>query len=72
MKSLGDFTDKEVQQVINRIEPIILYSLYQTKPELRDDLKQHLYELSLNTLKKVKFKEANSLFLYSQGDNSEK
>lgn len=72
MKSSGNFTDKEVQQVIIKIEPIVLYSLYQTKPELRDDLKQHLYELSLNTLKKVKFKEANSLFLYSQEDNSAK
>ncbi|MFJ7734495.1 hypothetical protein ACIQXF_21845 [Lysinibacillus sp. NPDC097231] len=69
MKKIGDFTEKEVLQVINKIEPIIRYSLIQTKPELRDDLKQHLYELSLNTLKKVKFKEPNSLFLYSKGDN---
>ncbi|HCG4536000.1 TPA: hypothetical protein NJY08_004850 [Salmonella enterica subsp. enterica serovar Typhi str. AG3] len=69
MSRIGDFTEKEVQQLIQKLEPIIYYSLFQTKPELRDELKQHLYESSLNTLKKVKFNKLNSLFIYSEEDN---
>lgn len=69
MNQTGDFTEKEIQQLIKKIEPIIYYSLFQTKPELRDDLKQHLYELSLNTLKNVRFKEPKSLFCTNEEEH---
>ena len=62
MSQTGTFTEIEIQQLIKKIEPIICYSLFQTKPEFRDDLKQHLYELSLSTLTSVQFKEPESLF----------
>ena len=62
LSQTGTFTEMEIQQLIKKIEPIICYSLSQTKPELRDDLKQHLYELSLNTLISVQFKNPESLF----------
>ncbi|MFY3791619.1 hypothetical protein ACOQFO_07965 [Ureibacillus sp. MALMAid1270] len=66
MKRIGEFNEKEIQQLIQKIEPLICYSLIQTKPEFRDDLKQHLYESSLMTLKKVRFREPQSLFIKSR------
>lgn len=50
----------EIIQVIKRMEPVISYSSLQTRMENRDDLKQHLYEVTIKTLK--------IRFLYNQKD----
>ena len=52
----------EVVQVLQRIEPVITYSLRQTKVENRDDLKQHLYEVTIKTLKNTNFAQPKGLF----------
>ena len=52
----------EVVQVLQRIEPVITYSLQQTTMENRDDLKQHLYEVTIKTLKNTKFAQPKGLF----------
>jgi len=70
LSQTGTFTTVEIQQLLKKVEPIICYSLFQTKPELRDDLKQHLYELSLSTLTSVQFKEPESLFCTTEVEHS--
>lgn len=52
----------EVVQVLQRIEPVITYSLLQTRMENRDDLKQHLYEVTIKTLKHTDFGQPKGLF----------
>ena len=52
----------EVVQVLQRIEPVITYSLQQTTMENRDDLKQHLYEVTIKTIKNTKFAQPKGLF----------
>lgn len=52
----------EVVQVLQRIEPVIKYSLLQTRMENRDDLKQHLYEVSIKILKNTNFAQPKGLF----------
>ena len=52
----------EVVQVLQRIEPVITYSLRQTTRENRDDLKQHLYEVTIKTLKDTEFEKPKGLF----------
>lgn len=52
----------EVALVLERIEPIITYSLQQTAKENRDDLKQHLYEVAIKTLKNTEFSKPKGLF----------
>ena len=52
----------EVVQVLQRIEPVITYSLRQTTIENRDDLKQHLYEVTIKTLKNTDFEKPKGLF----------
>ena len=52
----------EVVQVLQRIEPVITYSLRQTTMENRDDLKQHLYEVTIKTLKNTDFEKPKGLF----------
>ena len=52
----------EVVQVLQRIEPVITYSLLQTRMENRDDLKQHLYEVTIKTLKNTDFAQPKGLF----------
>ena len=52
----------EVVQVLQRIEPVITYSLRQTTRENRDDLKQHLYEVTIKTLKNTEFEKPKGLF----------
>lgn len=56
------FEPNEVVQVLERIEPVITYSLLQTKIENRDDLKQHLYEITIKTLKNTDFAQPKGLF----------
>ena len=52
----------EVALVLQRIEPIITYSLQQTTMENRGDLKQHLYEVTIKTLKNTEFSKPKGLF----------
>ena len=52
----------EVVQVLERVEPVITYSLRQTTVENRDDLKQHLYEVTIKTLKNTDFAQPKGLF----------
>lgn len=58
-----NFDEQEIEEIIKTIEPMINYALLQTSPKYRDELKQHLYELALKSLAKVKFKEPKSLFI---------
>lgn len=57
------FDEKEVEEILTIIEPMINYALLQTKMKYREELKQHLYELSLKSLLKVDFHEPKSLFI---------
>lgn len=52
----------EITQVIKRMEPVISYSSLQTRMENRDDLKQHLYEVTIKTLKNTVFVQPKGLF----------
>lgn len=56
------FDTNEVVQVLQRIEPVITYSLLQTRMENRDDLKQHLYEVTIKILKNTNFSQPKGLF----------
>ena len=55
------YDTNEVVQVLQRIEPVITYSLLQTRMENRDDLKQHLYEVTIKTLKDTDFAQPINL-----------
>jgi len=48
--------------IIERIKPVIEYSLLQTSPQHREDLRQHLYEMVIKTLKNIQLKEPQGLF----------
>lgn len=52
----------EIVQLLKRIEPVISYSSRQTRIENRDDLKQHLYEVTIKTLKNTVFVQPKGLF----------
>ncbi|WP_339176111.1 hypothetical protein MKY51_06885 [Solibacillus sp. FSL R5-0691] len=56
------FDQIEIVQVLKRLEPIISYSSLQTRMENRDDLKQHLYEVTIKTLKNTVFVQPKGLF----------
>ena len=56
------FDPNEIVQVLQRIEPVISYSLLQTRMDNRDDLKQHLYEVTIKTLKNTVFVQPKGLF----------
>ncbi|TKI67819.1 hypothetical protein FC756_12305 [Lysinibacillus mangiferihumi] len=58
----GLLSDGEIEEIIKKIKPMIEYGLLQTTPENRDDLRQHLYELSIKTLKNVRLMEPQGLF----------
>lgn len=55
--------DADIEEIIKRIKPTIEYGLFQTTSENRDDLRQHLYEISIKTLKRVRMTEPKGLFI---------
>ena len=57
------FDQKEIGEILTIIEPMINYALLQTKMKYREELKQHLYELSLKSLREVNFNEPKRLFI---------
>ena len=54
--------DKDIDVILEKIKPTIEYALLQTTPENRDDLRQHLYEKSVKTLKNVKLTNPKGMF----------
>ncbi|WP_107936514.1 hypothetical protein LG296_20765 (plasmid) [Ureibacillus chungkukjangi] len=58
-----DFGTEEKIEILEKIKPIIEYALLQTSPQHRDDLRQHLYELTIKLLKNIKFSEPRGLFV---------
>lgn len=56
------FNEKDIEEIIIKIKPTIEYGLLQTTPENRDDLRQHLYEMCIQTLKNIKLSEPKGLF----------
>lgn len=56
-------SDNEIKEIVEKITPTIEYGLLQTTPEHREDLRQHLYEMSIKTLKNVRLTEPKGLFI---------
>lgn len=56
------FRMEEKIELLEMIDPIVERALLQTHPRNREDLRQHLYELSLKTLNNVRFTEPRGLF----------
>jgi hypothetical protein len=57
-----DFTDREIEIIINKMEPKIKKSLMETRLENRDDLEQDLRELIIKKLKANTFQEVPDFF----------
>lgn len=55
--------DEDIEVILEKIKPTIEYALLQTTSENRDDLRQHLYEKSVKTLKNVRMTSPKGMFL---------
>ena len=54
--------DEDIEVILEKVKPTIEYALLQTTPGNREDLRQHLYEKSIKTLKNVKLTNPKGMF----------
>ena len=62
------YTDKEIELIINKLKPKILNSLNQTNIQNREDLKQELIEMIIKGLKNNKFEDVPGFFELTESD----
>ena len=62
IKTNYKFGLEERNEIIKKEKKVIEYALFQTSPQYREELRQHLYEITIKTLENVNFKEPKGLF----------
>ena len=58
---MKEMSVKDVARILDKTKQTVDYTLLQTSPENREDLKQHLYLVVLKTLQNNTFKEPRGL-----------
>lgn len=59
------FDEQEIIEIFKAIEPMVNIASKQTNSKYKEELVQHLYELSLKSLRQVDFHKPKSLFKIS-------